>query len=90
MPICTQQISEAIRAQQETRLLLKEGRIDKEEAPHRIANATQVILFARAAIEREKTKVRHKSNQQQNSLNAQILIAVRYGCPESFQVQNVR
>jgi hypothetical protein len=64
MSIFTQQISEAIEVRQETRTLLKEGRITKGEAEHRIANANQVLLFAQAAIEREKTKERQTRDQR--------------------------
>lgn len=64
MPIFTQQISEAIRGQQKTRRLLKEGRIKKEEADHRMANDAQVILFARTAIELEKTKERQMRSRR--------------------------
>jgi hypothetical protein len=56
MPSYTELISESIRTQKETTILLKQGRIDKEEADDRITNAMQVMLFARAALEHKKTK----------------------------------
>jgi hypothetical protein len=64
MSLFTQQISEALAIQEETKTLLKEGRINTEEADHRVANARQIILFARAAIEFEKRKVRQIRSQR--------------------------
>jgi hypothetical protein len=60
MSIFTQQIREAIRAQEKTTILLKEGKIKKQEAAHRIANDAQVILFAVNAIEHQKRKHRNE------------------------------
>ena len=53
-------ISEARKDKQEARLLFSQGKIKKEEADHRIGNASQVILFAETALEREQTKNREQ------------------------------
>lgn len=53
---CADIISEAMEVQQQLRSLLEKGQIDKKEAYHGIHNAEQVILFAQAAMERERTE----------------------------------
>jgi len=51
-------INEAIREKEQAKRLLREGKIQREEARHRIVNAHQVILFARTATEREQAERR--------------------------------
>ncbi len=58
MRVLAQMISEARKDKQEAKLLFSQGKIKKEEADHRIGNATQVILFAETAIQREQAKTR--------------------------------
>jgi hypothetical protein len=48
-------ISEAMEIQQQFRSLLQKGQIDKREAYHGSSNAEQVILFAQAAMEPNRT-----------------------------------
>ena len=43
-------INQAKRAE-EVRFLLRQGKIEQEEADHRIGNAMQVVLFARAGMD---------------------------------------
>jgi hypothetical protein len=45
---------EYIRLRQETSRLLREGKIDKQEANHRNGNAKQFLMFARYQLEAAK------------------------------------
>jgi hypothetical protein len=60
MRVLAEMISEARKDKQEAKLLFSQGKIKKEEADHRIGNASQVILFAETAIQRERTKNREQ------------------------------
>ena len=45
---------EYIRLRKETNRFLREGKIDKQEADHRNANAKQLLLFARFQLQTAK------------------------------------
>jgi hypothetical protein len=64
---CADIISEAMEIQQQLRSLLQKGQIDKREAYHGISNAEQVILFAQAAMERNRMTLNPISNARLNN-----------------------